>query len=316
MYNLLKKISQKIVKIVKWHFLKKKLKQYIKTDGWYFSCSHGIGDTYIFCSLIDKHYKKYKDNITIFIKKSHEDIPKMFGLKNVITIKNIALGENNKTIKRLLGIFPYIQKNRILIAHPSHFFPKKIINKIGLDNIVFSDLFKKMLNIPNDTTFEKPQVLEKDYITSKKILKAYNYTPNKTVILAPDAYSVNTLRVEFWQKLKTMLEERGFKILWNKEQASSDLEINNNLVKYPLRYLIPMCELCGSVISIRSGLCDLLSTADIKLIIIYPNEKWLGGTIYQGSNLKKMGLSNKALEIIHRENDEKNIINQILNFLN
>jgi hypothetical protein len=79
--------------------------------------------------------------------------------------------------------------------------------------------------------------------------------------------------------------------------------------------IIPISELAGTVISVRNGLCDLLSTAKSNLIVLYPNKKWFGGSIYQGSSLLKMGISRSAKEIIYKSGAKSKSVEEVLSMV-
>jgi hypothetical protein len=76
-------------------------------------------------------------------------------------------------------------------------------------------------------------------------------------------------------------------------------------INIPLDQVIPMGELCGSVLALRSGIVDLLANANARLFSIYPRpedaQTWVTDrtawvSAYRNATLTKMGLLGAATE--------------------
>jgi len=61
---------------------------------------------------------------------------------------------------------------------------------------------------------------------------------------------------------------------------------------------ISIVEAAGIFIGLRSGLCDVISSAKAEKIIIYPDRVYQGGKYIDFYSLKNMGLSEEAEERI------------------
>ena len=76
---------------------------------------------------------------------------------------------------------------------------------------------------------------------------------------------------------------------------------------FPLDEAIPLSEKAGWMISMRSGLCDLISSANCVLTVLYYRTNFPKGIRYSNCSLKKMGLRKNVLEYEYglEENLEK-----------
>lgn len=312
MIQIAKKIILSTRNMILWFFLKKKLVKHITQDGYYFICPYGIGDTYLLCSLIN-HFRKLNRNksITIFVESSHKSIPKMFGIKKVIEVEKIYISKSDKLLLRLFNLNKKvaIKKNTLHIAHPIHLLSNKRLSQIGSENFLFAELYKEMLGLPAELNFTPPNKMKRSYIINNKnsLIKKIN---KQTVLLIPDAKSINNMPKKFWLFLSEELKRRGYRVLFNYKCETNDYES----IYPPLEYFIPISKEVAGIVSIRNGLCDLLSSTNNKLIILYPDKKWFRGTIYEGSSINKI-FKKKHLELIYKKESEKELINKILLYL-
>lgn len=317
MYDILKRMERRIANIIKWYFLKKKLKRHIRNDELGIVCSHpGIGDVYLLGALYEALLKKYKaKKIKFFITNNRKEILEIFNIKDIIIVDNIHLAQSNKFLSTFLLAYFFKKRQKIklgnIITNPIDLLRLEIKNQ--KNKILFSNVFKNQLNLPTDTIFNTPKIPKKYYISARKLLKSKTNNQNKKIIiLSPDAVFASKLPINFWEELERKIKKNGFQVLYNSKNA----KLINKSIYFSLGEAIPISEMIEGIISIRSGLCDLLSTSKTKLVIIYPEMKWINSnSLYDSFNLKDMGLNNNALEIIYNEKDQNNIIHQILNFL-
>lgn len=134
-------------------------------------------------------------------------------------------------------------------------------------------------------------------ICEKKLIKK-----NKTIFLSPNANSVYGLSPLFWNLLGYKLTNKGYKIICNIND-----ENEKKLYYFPTVFpsyteSVPMLEYCGSFIGLRSGFCDIISSAKCKKIILYPKQdEYINYSEHRSdiefSGLNHMGLCNNSIEI-------------------
>lgn len=143
---------------------------------------------------------------------------------------------------------------------------------------------------------------------------------DKTVIIAPFAYSINNLPVWFWDKIANELIELGYKVFAN---INPTIEINpfENMKSLYCTFQesVPLLEYAGYFIGLRSGFCDIISSAKCKKIILYPMPPNKPNYSVHRSDLSFSGLERMGLcteNIIEIESAViKNITNEDVNIL-
>lgn len=134
----------------------------------------------------------------------------------------------------------------------------------------------------------------KHYVSS--LFEKEHLEKGKTVILMPYANTAPQIRMEFWTELVARLKEQGYIVCTN---SSGDIEPPIEGTKplfFDLRYGLEVVEAAGIMIALRSGLCDVLSSAKAKKIIIYPDRIYGPGRFIDFYNLVGLGLSKEADE--------------------
>lgn len=102
---------------------------------------------------------------------------------------------------------------------------------------------------------------------SSRIWKKKGVVEGRTVIISPEANSVTGLKVSFWNDIIIELQNMGYQVfVCNKDTKgyqAARLFFNYEQGKSLLEY-------SGYFLGIRSGLCDIISTAKCRKIILYP----------------------------------------------
>lgn len=248
-----------------------------------------IGDIYIIF-LYFKEYVKVHDikNIKIICAKGIvQQIAKIFG------IRDICLILKEKEIYHLIqyAIFSNASDKKIGMLHYHGFYTTHHFNETSLNLTAFIRL-----------VYELPQYIQPkapiEIYNSKenlryveKIFFDYNLRKHKTVILFPYAKSVPTIKEEFWKKLVDELLSKGFTVCTNSSGITEPAIKGTIAVCCKLTALREFVEAAGYMVALRSGICDLLSFANAKKIVIYPynevrkiwsfHEMEIGNDIYE-----------------------------------
>lgn len=250
-----------------WLYFFKSLK--LEKNEFGFICPFGIGDTYLVCSLLEhlliRNKKKF---VKIFVKKKHKDIAELFK-NSKIRIKVVNM-PNNKFFK-LLALLPkkrsILRPGHITIAHPG-FIRGTSWNKIGKGNTNFLKTWQEFFGLDINCKPSLPLVTYTlKHQAMQRCLKL-GLKKNKTIILAPEANSFKNFNLQFWQTVADSFKKRGFTVCLLSITRKLELK-GTKLISFPLGEALPIAKYCGLVISTRSGLCDLLSTAKANICIIY-----------------------------------------------
>ena len=141
----------------------------------------------------------------------------------------------------------------------------------------------------------------------RQLFIRYRAVPGKTILIAPHttgnaAYKPSDI---FWEQMASGLKQIGYSILTN--CAGSEQPIPGTVAaSIPYARIVPFLEMAGGFIGIRSGLCEVISTAVCKKVIIhtYSSEWWHDGHSISYTGLAHMGLCEDASEFVYRDGSD------------
>ena len=81
------------------------------------------------------------------------------------------------------------------------------------------------------------------------------------------------LPISFWESLAFRLKQGGYSVYTNVGSRKERAVCGTRPVAKSLLETAQFCEGCAAVISLRSGLCDLLGFTETKLIVINTSEE-------------------------------------------
>lgn len=256
-------------------------------DTWGLISPYGIGDTYLLCALSKQLLAEGGSAVSLLARPSHQDVGRLFpeGIARVT-----ALDEIDLPLLRSWRRQGPPRRGIPLVAHPFNL----ALADGPLPRLHLLDLYRRLFRLPPEASLLRPTVPTAACDEARRRFRHLGLPAGRTVLLAPGAVSIRTHPQAFWQTLVHTLRKAGWTVALNHSAAAPPLEGTVPL-SFPLREAIPMAELAGWVISSRSGLCDLLSTARCRLTVIYPrtDSPW---SPFQAFSLVGMGLSSVAEE--------------------
>lgn len=158
----------------------------------------------------------------------------------------------------------YMQDREAFIAHQDRPYVVNLSGalyrkKIPLEKIYCCGVF----GLPQDTEPVVPARWN-DYADLAAIEK------DRAVILSPYAKSVTALPAKIWEDIILDYRKRGFQIFTN--VAGDETPLPGTIAISPgISELKSVVERAGTFIGLRSGICDVLRTADCRKIALYPD---------------------------------------------
>ena len=286
----------------------------VRKDEWCFAPIYGIGDTYLLLSLLTD-FKRQNGGGKIRLvltQPSHTDLLKLF--PDVVDTMVLV----DLDWLRIIPAKTELSKGTATIFSCLYFFRNAMASLLGYKNMTINEVYKIMLNMAVNTPNVKPFIPAAVSESAIKRFKAYGLTSQQTVLLAPHAVTVNQQSVpqSFWTELTRFLLDSGYQVAILSKEAVYQISGEVKPVFFPLDEAIPFCEQCGYLVSIRSGLCDLLATSDCEKLILYPKTQPGSRNIAQWSSIVNMGLANdKVYEYIYDDQNMEEITCVIQNKL-
>lgn len=173
----------------------------------------------------------------------------------------------------------YMQDENAFIAHQDRPYVVNLskalyIKKIPLEKIYCCGVF----GLPQETKPVAPKRW-KEYPELKSIEK------NRAVILSPYAKSVTALPVKIWEDIVSDYLGQGYQVFTN--VTGDERPLNGTVPISPaICEMKSAVERAGTFVGIRSGMCDVIRTADCRKIALYPDynycdTKWKAIDIYE-----------------------------------
>ena len=270
----------------------------------YVCCPYGIGDTLYVAALIDSYKSYYSINkdICLIVKDKHSFIPNYFdSIDKVIASDNLVNLLNHFSITtqtwRLENyLYGHFKKSEYRVLYSEYYTTP---NKCMIQR------YKQLVfGIPLNSTLCKPSF--------KELILPESYSLDKnTIILMPYAMSTPLLPSFFWDLLAQILNRLGYHLYTNVKDET-EAPINGTFpLSCSLEEIITISEPCFAVISLRSGICDLLAYTNTHLIIINTDvqlhTEWDLTTIHD-----REGIANLLCTDIH---NISSLAEEILSFL-
>lgn len=258
------------------------------------------------CSLIESYLQRESIDsyMLAVIGKNCVKVAELFYVKN---IKSITKEEMDS----LLKAWEFLGTNKMRLK-PLLYWGWRTKRYLYADNyaqISFNEMFQY-------DVFEFPELIERKKIDcnngsryAEQLFKKLSLKKGKTVILAPYAGSfVSEMKIEEWEQLARTLSSLGYSVCTNSCGETEPIIKGTIPIFFPYAEAINVLEYGGGFIALRSGLCDIVSQAKCKMIILY--ESTFSAARYDFFSLKKMRLSESVHELIYSDD----IIDRILSF--
>lgn len=221
--------------------------------------NRALGDVYWACAYLPAYCtkEKLKSTVVIVLGNGCRQVAEMFGIANVMTLEGTEMDELVQTI-----IFNH--EENCIIAHHDRPYTDNIIKYLDKHLLTFIDYYKyAVFCLGKGAMPVKPLKLAE--VNNKSQL-----TENKSVIIAPYAKSVVQAAPEFWNKIVGDYREHGFQVFTNVFGDEAPLA-HTIPISLPLNQLIGAVEYAGHFVGLRSGLCDIVSTADCHKTVVMPD---------------------------------------------
>lgn len=281
-------------------------------DTFIFVCPYqGTGDVYMAGGYFQEYLRKekIKNYVVLVLNSACYKIASLFQIKNIEII-------NQKERYALMCAYDFLGQEELKLKPLLYWGwrTKKSVIQRYCKQINFNDMFKfDVYDMKIDTEREKPIFLyDENYIND--FFEDNSLRKNKTIILAPYAGSfVSDIPITFWEKLAKKFIDDGYSVCTNSVGEKEPVIKGTKGVFFDLRYAVPIVEAAGVFIGLRSGLCDIISSAKCKKIVFYENG--FNASQFDFFSLKQMGLSNDVMEIIYECETDDIFLEKVLKYL-
>ncbi|WP_411678493.1 glycosyltransferase family 2 protein [Caproicibacter sp.] len=232
----------------------------------------GSGDAYIAGMLLKDYLKK--NNISNYVVfTSCKPAPVLFQM--FVDCKIEIQPQVN--CEKLIKFFVFLNGENINIKF-LHFNIRShttIVEKVeGINGVSFFQMYSSVAFALDPSRELLPPRFSCDKAVISDLFRTHQLEEGNTVILAPYAGSLTSCP-DFWNALAQELIKEGFCVCTNSGSAQEKPIKGTEAVKIPLQSIVPAVEYAGFFVGLRSGLCDIISSAKCKKAILYPsNYRW------------------------------------------
>lgn len=228
-----------------------------------------MGEPYVLANSMSEFTKKMniKKIFFVFGRKYHADIFKMYYNDiNYVCIPNIIPmmwdGIPNKV---------YRYKNKRFILYINQQYTRSIMKKISTNKleIPMINAILKNYNIKRENvSFSYPKFSDEIINGVEQKVKEMGLKREKFIVLCPETTSLAKYDKDFWLDISQKLIAQGYDIYYNnfknlfKIEGAKELKLNTQEFTY-------LVTLSKGVISIRTGLVEVISQINVPLYILY-----------------------------------------------
>jgi len=261
----------------------------------------GTGDIYLACGFLDTYIKKNKIEkyVLLLSKNNCKKVAELFGYSNIIVI-------SNNDLKDILLAWQFIGTEKIQIKpalfwgwETKHYYRDYRKHK----EMSFADYFKyDVFGLNDNDRFNHPKRKMINNDVGEKLFQEKKLKKGKTVIIAPYAGSfISAITMDEWKNVVKILKRKGYVVCTN--CYGSELPIpGTSAIQFSYEEALDVLDYAGGFISVRSGLCDVVSNSKCNFLVIY--ESSYLASDYEYFSIKKMGLNNNVNEIEYETGDK------------
>lgn len=292
---------------------KKMMEDYASKDFKMLLCPYaGTGDVYLVCLFINQFVKKNNIDhyVLAIIGQANYKVAKLFEIENIV---KISQEEADKLTYLYMAICD--ECNDIILMHhdPIQNYCGILENLRNINNTNFMDMY--LNNVFNGLTIED-KVLPNFKYESKKIrdlIFRNRIEEGNTVVLSPYVNTLPAIPWWVWRELAEKLKMQGYMVCTNCGSPTEKAIEGTVALRFDYDVSVPILEKCGYFVGIRSGFCDIISSAKCKKIIIYqPYIFWGEGDNLDYFSLNINGFCDDAVEIEYEGIEFTKLIDDIV----
>lgn len=185
------------------------------------------------------------------------EVVKLFGIEKIAIF-------DQKNMDALIQCLVFTNDKNSIIAQHDHLYTDTSFKILSHKFIHFSDYFKYVVFGLSKTAKETTPICSGDFTLESTMPKG------KSVILAPYANSIVEAPIEFWEELALKYQNKGYAVYTNIIPSQNPINGTIPLI-LPISKMILAVEWAGEFISIRSGLCDVVHSANCKKTLVFPD---------------------------------------------
>lgn len=269
-----------------------------------FVCPVGfLGDAYIGMSFLHAYINRCKTEnyLLVVLNKPCFKIATLFGFEE----NTVLISDDMMESFVQFAVFTEMANGKILILNHRRPYTCRIGEIGNYKGITFVDHFRyTIFGLDEGTKPEIPMGIidqEKRAEYVDRFFMDNGLQKGKTALLFPYAKTAASLPLKFWEDTVAELRSKGYSVCINSNEPSEESPVEGCRAAFiDILHIIDVVEAAGLVIGLRSGLCDVISSARAEKVIIYPDRIYGPGTFLDFFTLRDMDAYSNITEMIYK----------------
>lgn len=224
-----------------------------------------LGDVYLAMSYLPYYLQKHcvRQYAVLAVGDVCGRIVQMFGHDKKVIF-------TQKEMDELVQAVLYTEEENALIVHHDRPYTNNMTTLIDAAGLKFEDMYRYgIYGLSGKEEKMRPERLM-DF-AGKEMVEQGN-----CIILAPYAKSVVSLPGSFWEARVAEYQDRGLQVLTNVVGEEAPIAGSQG-IQIPIEELVYAVEYAGHFAGIRSGLCEVVDTANCRKKVFFP-DCWYSNT--------------------------------------
>ncbi len=186
----------------------------------------------------------------------------------------------------------------------------------GFKGLTYEAMYvHRNFDLPDGAQARPPVFAEPDGDTAAYVA-ARGLAPGRTVVLAPRAITLKSpVSEEFWARLAQGCTDRGYTVCTN-VAGDEDPIPGTYALSFAPEHAVPILDSLGYLVSVRSGLCDLVSSSTAtKIVLFEAGPTWRKATLREYLTLRTSVQAGTLSELDYSDGEAAEVLSTILDQL-
>jgi hypothetical protein len=218
-----------------------------------------LGDVYWAMAFLPEYRAKrcMGEVVAVVAGDGCRQVAEMFGAGQIVTLSPTEMDEFTQAVI-------YTREDNCLFAHHDRPYTDNIIKYLDKYFLSFIDYYRcAVYSLPPETEPAAPAYLQP--YGGDATLQHGN-----SVILAPCAKSVTRMPAGFWENIASEWRGKGAEVCTSIYGGETPVRGTAPLT-LPLNQMTAAAEYAGVFVGLRSGLCDVVNSANCRKIVVFPD---------------------------------------------
>ncbi|MDR1192652.1 MAG: hypothetical protein LBK98_00545 [Peptococcaceae bacterium] len=268
----------------------------------------GTGDIYLIGLFFSEYLqqKAIKDYLFLVVNGACAKVAAMFGIGNIVVTRPTTIDSLILCHTFLRADWPLVELNDGWGRETSQWLR-------GCKGLNFEKMFRYLVFGFDSNAPHRPPSPGDHRRAIDALFQRHGLRQGKTVVLSPYSNTLFGLPDDLWQNIVRHCVSLGYTVCTNCAGQREKPVAATPGIFFPLDQAVAFVEAAGFFIGARSGLCDIISAAACRKIILYDRSVlFYASSQIAYFSLGQMGLGNDAIEIEYSDATRAQCLETIL----